>query len=310
MIELLIDDGRRVFEPVASGEVICESFRRGRAGRLVFSLVEDESDFRVTEGCSVSFKSDGKGVFLGVVFSRKATKNNAVTVVAYDQLRYLKNKDVYVYSEKRASDVVKMIAADYRLKIGTVSETSYVIPSRVEDNVSLLDIIENALDLELQHKGVAFTLFDDFGKLSLLSAAEMYSGVLIDADTAADYTFLSSAENRFNRVKLELSDGKNGKREVFIAKDEKSADDIGILQYYAKIGNKEQGGEKSRALLKLLNRNERFFYASKSPGVPGVRGGSTVEVDLGGIKSLATVKKCVHRFSGDLHLMDLELEDV
>jgi len=310
MIELLIDDGKRVFEPVVTGEVMCESFRRGQAGRLVFGLVESDTNYRVAEGCSVSLKLDGKGVFFGIVFAVKHSKNGAVTATAYDQLRYLKNKDVYVYSDKRASDVVRMIAADYKLRLGKISQTAYVIPSRVEDNVPLIDIIGNALDLELQHKGVAYTLFDDFGELSLLGANEMYSGVVIDADTAADYTYTSSAENRFNRVKLELPGGKSWKREIFIAEDAKSEDEIGILQYYAKITGKEAGGEKSRALLNLLNRDKRAFCANGVFGDSGVRGGSSVEVDLGGVKSRATVKKCVHRFFANAHLMDLELEDV
>jgi len=305
VIELLIDNGKAVFEPVTVGEATYESFWRGRAGRLTFRLIES-ADYPVSEGCSVSFKTDGKGLFFGVVFSRKKEKGDIVTVTAYDQLRYLKNKDVYAYTEKRASDIVRMIAGDYRLKIGAIAKTSYVIPSRVEENVPLFDIIENALDLERQYKGGRYTLFDDFGKLTLLGAEEMNSGVLIDADTAEDYLFLSSADDRFNRVKLQNSAGG-----VFIAEDAKSRDEVGILQYYAKVGKKENGGEKSRGLLKLLNRNKRGLSVRGSPWDSGVRGGSTVTVRLGGeLNWTAAVKSAAHRFAGNSRLMDLELEEI
>jgi len=135
MIELTVNNGKSVFEPVTVGEAVCESFRRGRAGRVTFCVLDTGKGYPISEGSSVSLKSGGKNVFFGIVFSIKKSRDNIISVTAYDQLRYLKNKDVYVYYEKRASDVVKMIARDYRLKTGTVSQTTYVIPARVEDNV-------------------------------------------------------------------------------------------------------------------------------------------------------------------------------
>jgi len=308
MIELMVNNGKTAFEPVTVGEAVYESFHRGRAGILAFNILE--SDYPVSEGSAVSLKVNKKGVFFGIVFTLKKNRDGVISVTAYDQLRYLKSKDVYVYSEKRASDVVKMIAGDYKLKTGTVSKTSYVIPSRVEDNAALFDIIGNALDLEYQYKGGRFTLFDDFGKLTLLGEKEMYTGVVIYADTAGGFRFSSSIDGRFNRVKLESGSIGSGGRSVFIAEDEKSKEEIGILQYYAKIGKKENGGEKSRSLLKLLNRTKRAFSVSKALGDLSVRGGAGVEVRLGGESFTANVKKCVHRFAENSHSMDLELEEI
>ncbi len=92
-------------------------------------------------------KVDGKNVFFGFVFTKKRDKDRIITVNAYDQLRYLNNKDTCVYEDKTASQFVKMIAADFSLNLGTIQDTGFVIASRVEDNTSLFDMIENALDL-------------------------------------------------------------------------------------------------------------------------------------------------------------------
>ena len=95
------------------------------------------------------------------------TAVNIVTITAYDQIRYLKNKDTLVYENKTADGVVALIGEKYGFNIGTLANTVWVIASRVEDNVSLLDMISNALDQTLQNTGDLYILHDDFGKLNL-----------------------------------------------------------------------------------------------------------------------------------------------
>ncbi|MDR0222614.1 MAG: hydrolase [Oscillospiraceae bacterium] len=310
MFELSVDNKRRVFSPLTRGDVLCESFYRGRCGKLSFGAVGGGAgeDFEIREGDSVGLKANGTGLFFGIVFSKKTYGDGVVSLTAYDQLRYLKNRDTYVYGGKKASDVVKMIAGDYLLRTGEISETEYVIPSRVEDNATLLDIIENALDLEKEHKGKRYALFDDFGKLSLKSEAEMFSRVVVDDCSAADFRCFSSADNRFNRVKLFRADKKTGKREIFVAENEKSVESLGVLQYYAKIGDGENGGEKARSILALRDRTEQTLYIENALGDAGVRGGSSVTVRVRGFDETARVRKCVHKLSGRGHFMDLELE--
>lgn len=76
--------------------------------------------------------------FFGFVFKQQRDKGQMITVTAYDQLRYLKNKDTIVYENKTADQFVQMVAADYSLNVGMLENTKYVIESRVEENTSLL----------------------------------------------------------------------------------------------------------------------------------------------------------------------------
>ena len=53
---------------------------------------------------------------------------------AYDQLRYLKNKDTITEEGLKASDLLKRLAADFRLNLGSVEDTGYTLETIVEED--------------------------------------------------------------------------------------------------------------------------------------------------------------------------------
>ena len=168
--ELLIgnEKGTKLYRPAVEEGIEWSTERRGTPGKLTFKVLEDKK-LKFSEGSPVRFTVNGKKIFFGFVFkqqsARKEGKVRELTVTAYDQLRYLNNKDTRVYENKTADQLIKMIAEDYRLSVGTLKNSGYVIPSRVEDNTSLFEMIENALDLTLENKKEMYVLYDDFGKL-------------------------------------------------------------------------------------------------------------------------------------------------
>ena len=171
-VELLVgnESGTKVYQPVVQEGIEWSTERKNTPGKLVFKVLYDNIlDF--SEGSPVRMKVDGDNVFFGFVFKQQRTKDKIITVTAYDQLRYLKNKDTKVYEGKTANQFVKMIADDYALNLGTLDDTGYVIESRVEENTSLFEMIANALDLTLTNTGEMYVLYDDFGKLTLKSAS-------------------------------------------------------------------------------------------------------------------------------------------
>lgn len=161
-VEFMITDpksGQNYFPAVQEG-ITWTTERRSNPGKLEFTIVRDEI-IKFTEGSPVRLKVDGKPVFFGFAFTQKGSKDELVKITAYDQLRYLKNKDTYVYKNKTASDFIKMVGADFNLNLGSIADTGYKIPSRVEDNTSLFEMIENALDLTMQNTKQMFVLYDD-----------------------------------------------------------------------------------------------------------------------------------------------------
>ena len=165
MYELLMQNGTTVYLPPVKEEVKVTTERQISPGAMEFSFVN--TGISIAEGNPVRFKDGETGVFYGFVFKIKRDRSNIVTITAYDQLRYLKNKDTMVYDDKTAGEVVTDIGNKYGYNLGTIADTIWKIASRVEDNVSLMDMIGNALDLTLQNTGDLYILYDNFGKMNL-----------------------------------------------------------------------------------------------------------------------------------------------
>lgn len=309
--ELLIQHGSKVYQPIVTGEIQWQTERKGVQGSLTFKVVKDAT-LNFTEGDAVRLKVDGQKVFYGFVFQKKRDKQGIITVTAYDQLRYLKNKDTYVYSNKTASEVVQMLAKDFNLQCGTLEDTKFKIESRVEDNQTLFDIIQNALDLTLTSKKEMYVLYDDFGKLTLKNIGNMKVGILIDEDTGENFDYTSSIDGEtYNKIKLVYNNEKTGKREIYIAQDGSHINQWGVLQYFETIDEKTNGKAKADALLSLYNQKTRNLTIKGAFGDVRVRAGTLVAVslNLGDIiaNSFLLVEQAKHTFSESLHTMDLTL---
>lgn len=92
MIELYIQNGNKLFQPLIEDGVVWETERKGSPGKLTFTVIKDNI-INFQEGNPVMLKVDGKNIFFGFVFKKTRDKNHHIKVIAYDQLRYLKNKD-------------------------------------------------------------------------------------------------------------------------------------------------------------------------------------------------------------------------
>ncbi len=310
-VELLIQNGSKVYIPVVEEGIIWTTERKGTPGQLTFNVVKDDL-INFTEGNAVRLRVDNKNIFYGFIFIKKRDKDGIIKVTAYDQIRYLKNKDTYVYTNKRADEFIRMVASDFNLNVGTLENTGYKIASRVEDNVALIDMIQNSLDLTLMNKKEMFVLYDDFGKLTLKSIQSMRLNLLIDEETGENYSYTSSIDSdTYNKIKLVYDNEKSGKRDVYIAQDSNNMNNWGILQYFDTLKEGENGKAKADALLSLYNKKTRNLTIQNAFGDTRVRAGSmvVVQLNLGDVKlnNLMLVEKCKHKFNLDEHFMDLTL---
>ncbi|MEH7522019.1 hydrolase [Bacillus sp. JJ1503] len=309
--ELIIQNGSKLMAPSVEEGIVWETVRKGAPGKLTFSVVKDQA-LEFEEGNAVSLKKDGKNIFYGFVFTKKRTKDGHINVTAYDQLRYLKNKDTYVYTNKTASEFIKMVAADFRLNTGTIEDTGYKIASRVEDNKTLFDMFQNALDLTMDNTKKMYILYDNFGKLTLRDIEKMKLDVLVDEETGESFDYTSSIDsNTYNKIKLSYENEKTGKREIYIAQDSNNINRFGLLQYFETIKESTNGKVKADALLSLYNRKTRNLSIKKAFGNIYVRGGNMVVVnlDLDDIKVMnyMLVDNVKHTFKENEHFMDLKL---
>lgn len=316
-VQIIITYNNKSFIPAVKSGIKWSVKRRGSPGKLTFSIFDD-GNFTLGEGAAVNFQYNDEKVFFGFVFSMKYKNDGFIDVTAYDQLRYLQNKDTLVYTAKTAAQLVRSLADDYRLQTGTIEDTGFVIASRVEENTSLFDMIENALDLTLTNTKEMFVLYDDFGRLTLKNISSMYvrdgdSCLLIDEETGESFDYKSSIdENVYNKIKLTYDNENTGKREVYIAQNSDHINDWGVLQYFDTLKEGENGQAKADALLKLYDKQSRSLKITKAFGDTRVRAGSLVLVKLrlGGacVNNFMLVEEAVHNFDEGQYTMDLTLK--
>ncbi len=310
-IELLIQHGDKVFIPVVQEGITWSTERKGCPGELKFKVVKDDV-ISFTEGDAVRLKVNGQNVFYGFIFKKQRDKEQIISVTAYDQLRYLKNKDTIVYENKTAGELIQMIAKDYMMQTGTIEDTGFKIKSRVEENTSLFDMIQNALDMTLENQKYMYVMYDDFGKIALKGLDNMRLNLLIDEETGENFDYTSSIDsNTYNKVKLTYDNEKTGTREVYVAQDSENMNAWGVLQYFDTLQEGENGKAKADALLSLYNKKTRNLTIKNAFGDVRVRAGSMIVVmmDLGDmkLKNLMLVEKCKHEFKESQHLMTLTL---
>ena len=299
--------------PPVVESVSIEWERQGQPGKLTADIVKTPG-LSFQEGDPCRFSVDGTPIFYGFVFekARKGSMDQVITITVYDQLYYLKNKDTYVYSNKTAAAVIRMIAEDFQLNVGALADTGYTLASRVEDNKTLFDIIQTALDETLKATSQMYVLYDDVGKLTLKNIGDMKLGLLVDNETAGDFDYKTSiASQTYDKVKLSYENKDTGKREIFIAQDGSSHNQWVVLQYYEKIDSTANAKAMADALLSLYNTKTRTLKLKDVLGDVRVRAGTMLVVMLGlgdmNLSSYLMVEQVKHTFSNEQHVMDLNM---
>lgn len=311
MLKLTIDDGKNIYEPCIEDGIIWETERKGVPGKLTFNVLQD-SILKIEEGNAVRFKEDDKNIFYGYIFTLSRNKDETVKVTAYNQLRYFKNKDSYIYNNKKANEFISMISEDYKLNVGTLADTGYVIPKRNEDNSTLFDMIDYAITETNRNTNKLYVLYDDFGKLQLKYIEDMKIPLVYDKDTLEDFDYTSSIDSStYNRVKLAYDNKDTGKRETYIVEDGNNINKWGVLQYYDKIDEKVDGKTKAEKLLTNYNKKTKTLSIKNCLGDIRVQGGFSIMVNLNLIDTQLNkwmvVEKAKHTFKDNEHLMDLTL---
>ena len=308
---LMINHNGKLYEPPVLDDFTLTLERKGTPGKLTFTLLRNQ-DVDFVEGDAVRFRISRTWMFYGWIFEKTTDAEGNIKCTCYDQIRYLKNKDTYVYENKSASELIKMIARDFNLKCGSIADTKYKIAQKIEEDKSLIDIILNALDETLAMTGKLYVLYDEFGKLTLKNIEDMAFDLVIDNSTIEDFTYKSSIDDEvYNQIKLAYPNKETGKYDIYMTKDSKSIQQWGVLQYYEKIEDPTYGVAMAEELLKLYNKTKRSITIKDAFGDVRVRAGTRiiVNLDLGDykLKSYMVIESMKHMYKDGRYTMDLTL---
>lgn len=274
--------------------------RSGSPASLELTVIVDDS-VTWTHGGIVALKDGKTGIFYGYVVKIRQKETDRVEVTAYDQTWYLKkNKETYVFTGKRADQILTQIAADFGLKCGALENTGYAIPSMIEDGQTLFDIVLKALDHTLINSGKMFVLWDDFGSLAITDVETAKLDLFVgDGSLATGYTYDQDIDSdTYNKIKLVKDNKTTGKRDVYIYQDSKNMTLWGILQDYETVDesmNEAQIKERGAKMLELYNRPSRSFSLNAITDL-SVRAGRVLYIGIGavGVKSFFLIEEATH----------------
>ena len=267
---------------------------------------------KIDEGKALRLDVSGKPVFFGFIFERSWNSDGIMKVTAYDQLRYLKNKDSYNYDKLTVGEVIQMIARDFNLQTGTLADTGYLL-SRNEKDSTLFDIILNALDLTMIYTGKIYVLYDDVGKLTLENVEDMKLDIVINGETAQDYDYkISIDSNTYNQIRLYYDNSNTKKRETYMVKDTETINKWGVLQMNESIDKGVDGQTVVENYLKLYNQPSKSLTIKDAFGDVRVRAGCLIPVFLDikdmQLKNYLLIESVTHKIDEGVHTMDLKLK--
>lgn len=321
MIELLIQNKEtgQAFDVsnMVSGTIQWQQKLDLSASKFSFTLEQGTSAF-VSEGSPVQFKVDNQGVFFGYVFKYALNEKKQIECTAYDQIRYLKYKDTYAFTNLSCEAIFKKICSEKELKYKIEHPCSYVLPQRFNDNKTLADMLQYSFDKTLIDTGQWMFLRDDFGTLKLLDIDKEKTDLVIGNESLLkSFSFESSIDgDTYNQIKLTQENKATAKRDTYIVKDSGTISKWGTLQYHEKADEGLNAAQIEQLATQYLERYNKPERKLKLPciGDLRVRAGKGVYLLINGLDNViknntyAIVTSVNHSFSNCMHMMDVEVK--
>ncbi|WP_028531846.1 XkdQ/YqbQ family protein [Paenibacillus sp. UNC217MF] len=276
-----------------------------------------QDSFTINNGDIIRVQEDGVPVFYGYVFSIETDESNTVKLTAYDQMRYLMVNDWCMLKNVTATEIIRYIAKKFDIKLGELVDTKYKIPTFMEDNKKLLDMMFRALDFTLNSTKIIYVLYDDFGKLTLREAKSWMPDYGIGEEsqmTSISYK-ASIDDGTYNYIKMYRDNPEKGVRETFISKDSNNMAKWGHLQLYKKIDDKMNQAQIQQLgdnLLKLHNHEKKTLKVN-AVGDVRIRAGMNIPIfapEQNVNLRNKLIEECSQEWSGSGHTMSLTLKEI
>lgn len=296
----------------------------GHAGKLTFNISKDPSeiikvqwkDSTLNAGDMVIFYHDSKMLFKGYVFTTEIDELELIKVTAYDQLRYLMNKDTFVTDPMTASDVFRTVCERALIRSYKISTpSSAVVQSKVWNMKTYYEILSSVLKETLIAEGKQYYILDKAGVLTFDLIENSDSGIVIgEASLLTNYRYTIDIDNNtYNRVIVQTGDEDEGITKVAVQQSEENIAKWGLLQSVLKLSSDDYTESIAHAyastFLQVYNKPDTTMELT-AIGDDSIHAGCVFTLNLPtlGIKSRRMyVKSVTHKYTTDTHIMDIEV---
>lgn len=286
----------------------------GNAGKLTVLLQKDPRNLlQISNGSIVSFIADGIGIFFGYVFTIGTDAKETYKLTAYDQMRYLKNEEVYVTQNLTASQIFEKICYDNQLRYQIKVPSNYIPSAFLHDKKTLYEIINRGIKLANIYEQKQYYITDEFGTLTWSElGSEKTNLILGDGSLLTNYQYERSIDkDSFNQVKIYRENQESGKRDIWIAKDSNNVRRWGKLQYIEKADDNDTEAmiqDTIQKLLKVKNRETQTLKLN-ALGVNELQAGKGFKFILNreNINQDMWIISSTHNYNKNTHTMELEV---
>lgn len=331
---------KTMYQAVVLEPVVWTTEQNGSAGKLEFTIIkftnsDPKDQISFPEGSVVIFKYKGVEVFRGRVFQKSRDKEQHISCVAYDSLRYFKNKiSPRDFGFHTGTTTTKFLDALCSAKVnsftkGEFDDSKEIVTWNEVSPQTLFDILNESADQTLinDKKHTIYTLYDKCGKLYYKSQDNMKLDLYINNESLEDFSYSTSIDDEtYNRVMLYWGDDEGSTKTTkkttseermpagyYDVEDTTNINAWGVLQLTEKIDSSTTDyKDRAKKLLEYHNQKTRELTLTGVFGDTRVRAGSSVILDmnLGDVspKKYVFVLKARHTFENKFHSMDLDVE--
>jgi len=300
-----------------------DTFISGQPGKCTFTVHDDPGNrLQIVNGSIITFSVNGRGIFYGYVFSMETSRDGDNKITAYDQIRYLQNKEVYVTEGVTASQIFELVCSEnFGESAGRKTDSQYKvvtpsvwIPEYKIHNGTLYEVIQYGIEQSIVHEaGKYYFIRDNYGTLEFTELAQCKTNYIIgDGSLLTDYTYkLSIDKDVYNRIKITRTDKEVGRIISHVSPYTESQKQWGVLQMVEEIDTPmsvEQMTDLAAKYLKRYNREAQTLKLN-ALGVPELIAGSgfTLSIAKLGIKQDMWIVSASHNYQQGLHTMQLEV---
>lgn len=287
-------------------------------GKLKFAI-PIVKEFAIPLGSTINVIIEDTKIFYGYIFECRMSDKDTVDYTALDQVRYLRNKDTYIFSGKTATQIFKAICEDYKLNYKVVDECNWEVSARTHDGKTLYQIIDYGYKEALINTQNYFILRDNYGVLEQISLLSLKTNLLFsDNQNISKYNYTKSIDkDSYNRVKLVQDNTKEAVRKVYVTQDDANQRNWGVLQYYEKVdknATEQQIKERAEALLKIKNRETKSLSLTCVGAPNDLRAGNWIFLELNPLVDAGFINfqdyiitHCTHTWENNSHSVKLNV---
>lgn len=266
--------------------------------------------FEFGNGQVVEFWRYNVRLFTGIVFRVLITSDGSLSLTCHDRSYYLlKSTTSRTFKNKRASDILRAIASDFQVPLGTVDQTEYVIPYlKLVDN-QIGDIITKAYSLEHKQTGKEYFAQTLDGKLSMRRPKDnLTPWVLARGENIVSAQYSIQIEELRNQITVTGGKDRSIKHTVSSGSSQKAYGLMTHLENMDETASASQVKQRALALLKEMNAQQDEATLT-AVGISDVITGAGVYVkeSMTGMLGGYYVAADTHTFSSNQHLMTLDL---